>query len=473
MSSKINTIYVCSNCDTQFSKWSGRCLECGAWGTLQTQTIDEKEVLKREAAKVSPAEIVNLDSVKDGDLNRIKINIAEVDRVLGGGIVPGSLVLLGGEPGIGKSTIVVQIASKILTSLQLSGPPANHLPSKEKELEERAGRGVIYVSGEESAKQIKARLGRLKCNTKDFQFISETNVEKILVAVSKLSPNLVIIDSIQTVYSSLIPSEAGSINQIRASAVKFLEIAKEQNIAIILVGHIIKDGQLAGPKSLEHIVDTVIYLEVESAHGYRILRATKNRFGPVNELGIFEMTGAGFKEIINPGAIFIEAGEQEITGSVISCIVEGTRPFLVEVQALVTKTVFGYPQRKASGFDLNRLQILTAVLTKRASVNLTNQDVILNIVGGLRINDPSLDLAVCLAITSSLLNQVVDRKTFVLGEVGLGGEVRNVSKLEQRLAEAEKLGFARAIIPDCEAKAKEIRLEKVKNLGDVVKHVTN
>jgi len=448
MSNKISTIYVCSNCDAQFSKWNGRCLECGGWGTLQMQTIDQKTV-EQKATQVSPAEITEFSKTETKGLNRIKTNISEVDRVLGGGLVPGSLILLGGEPGIGKSTIVAQIAGTI-----------------------KSDSPVVYASGEESFNQVKDRLDRIKCNAKNIKFVNETNVEKIIAALNKVKPALAIIDSIQAVHTSVLPSESGSINQIRASAVKFLEIAKQQNIAIILIGHITKDGMIAGPKSLEHIVDTVIYLETETAHNYRILRATKNRFGSINELGIFEMTGSGFKEITNPSAVFIEQSEQKITGSVISCIIEGTRPFLVEIQALVTKTVFGYPQRKASGFDLNRLQVLTAVLTKRTKINLTNQDVILNIVGGLKINDPSLDLAICFAIVSSLLNQVVDRKTIVLGEVGLGGEIRNIAKLEQRLAEAEKLGFTKAIVPDCDVKAKKIKLEKIKNLANIIESLT-
>ncbi|MDD5031725.1 MAG: DNA repair protein RadA [Patescibacteria group bacterium] len=451
MSGKTQNIYVCANCDAQFSKWSGRCLECGAWGTLKMETRKQEEIDSRLGGKarekeVSQAEIINLEKIAENGLSRIKTNISELDRVLGGGIVPGSLVLLAGEPGIGKSTIVAQLADAI----------------------GKSHGDVIYLSGEESASQIKARLVRLNCNLEKIKFISETNVEKAIAAISSLAPALVVVDSIQAVYSTEVLAEAGGLNQIRASAVKFLELAKENNIAVILVGHITKDGQIAGPKSLEHIVDTVIYLETETANNYRVLRATKNRFGSVNELGIFEMTGSGFKEVINPGAVFIETSGEKITGSVISCILEGTRPFLVEIQALVTKTVFGYPQRKSSGFDLNRLQVLASVLTKRAKVNLVNQDIILNVVGGFRVNDPGLDLAVCLAITSSLLNQVIDRKTLVLGEVGLGGEVRNVSKLEQRLAEAEKLGFNRALAPDSEIKVKKLELVKIKNLEDMV-----
>lgn len=333
-------------------------MECGAWGTLQMQTVDRNE-LNEKNMNISPAETIDLKNIKNQDLNRIKTNISEIDRVLGGGIVPGSLILLGGEPGIGKSTIVAQILSGINQAEQ-----------------------AFYVSGEESASQIKNRLERLKCGFDKLKFISETNIEKVLAAISKEKPPVVIIDSIQTVYTSCADSEAGSISQIRACAVKLLEIAKQNDIAVILIGHITKDGSIAGPKSLEHIVDTVMYLETETTHDYRILRAVKNRFGSINEIGIFEMTSFGFKEIANPSTVFIDSAAQKISGSVISCVMEGTRPFLVEIQSLATKTVFGYPQRKASGFDLNRLQILTAVLTKKTKVNLTSQDVIINIVGG-------------------------------------------------------------------------------------------
>jgi len=447
--SNIKTIFVCSNCDAQFPKWSGRCLECGSWGTLTEELQDKKEETKKDAlSKIGSADLIDLKKVDTMNLKRLTTNITEIDRVLGGGLVPGSLTLLSGEPGIGKSTLVAQIANAL---------------SKDSL--------VIYASGEESAAQVKGRLERLNCSLDNLRFIGETNIEKIISSVLKAKPDLVIIDSIQTVYSSLIPSEAGSINQIRAGAVKFLEVAKEHDISVILIGHITKDGQVAGPKALEHIVDTVLYLEAETNNNYCLLRASKNRFGSTNELGILEMTGLGFKEVLNPSLVFIDAAHVELAGSVIGCVVEGTRPFLVDIQSLVSKTVFGYPQRKTSGFDLNRLQVLSAVLSKRTKINLTSQDIILNIVGGLRLNDPALDLAVCAAIISSNLNKNFDRHTIVLGEVGLGGEIRAVSKIEQRLAEAEKLGFTQAIIPNVEVKAKKIKIVKLKNLAELAEFI--
>ena len=441
----IKTIFVCSNCDAQFPKWSGRCLECGSWGTLTEQVTDSQDEKKEAVKKIGGAEIIDLAKIKSLSLERLKTNIGEIDRVLGGGLVPGSLVLLSGEPGIGKSTLVAQIASAVGKDYR-----------------------TIYTSGEESAVQVKARLDRLNCELSSLKFISETNVEKIYSSVLKAKPDILIIDSIQTVYSSLIPAEAGSISQIRAAAVKFLELAKENDIAVFLIGHITKDGQVAGPKSLEHIVDTVLYLESEANNNYCLLRTTKNRFGSVNELGVLEMTGFGFKEVKNPSLIFVEGGVESISGSVISCVIEGTRPFLADLQALVTKTSFGYPQRKTSGFDLNRLQVLSAVISKRTKINLALQDIILNVVGGLKISDPALDLAACTAIISSSLNKDFDRHTLVLGEVGLGAEVRNVFKLEQRLQEAERLGFTTAIIPNVEVKGGKLKLIKVKNLGDLV-----
>ncbi len=447
--SVIKTVFVCNNCDAQFPKWSGRCLECGSWGTLHEETLDskeaEKEAVKKAVNKTGGAEIIDLSAIKANTLERLKTGIDEIDRVLGGGLVPGSLVLLSGEPGIGKSTLVAQIANAV---------------GKNNE--------TVYVSGEESAAQVKSRLSRLECDLKNLKFISETNIEKIVSTAVRVKPDILIIDSIQTVYSSLIPTEAGNISQIRAAAVKFLELAKENDIAVLLIGHITKDGTVAGPKSLEHIVDTVLYLENETNNNYCLLRATKNRFGSVNELGVLEMTGTGFKEVKNPSLIFVESGLNNLSGSVIGCVIEGTRPFLVDMQALVTKTIFGYPQRKTSGFDAGRLQVLSAVISKRTKINLIGSDIILNVVGGLKISDPALDLAACTAIISSSANKNFDRRTIVLGEVGLGGEVRNVFRLEERLKEAERLGYTSAIIPNVEVKAGKLKLMKIKDLSGLV-----
>ncbi len=419
--SKPSTLYICTNCDAQFPKWQGRCSECGQWGSLTLGTAEEKDTPR---PSVAPAQVVRLSDVDTTEsFKRLSTGINEIDRVFGGGIVSGSITLLSGEPGVGKSTLVAQIADAV----------GKH--------------GVLYCSGEESLGQVRLRLERLGCDLTNLRFITATDIDKVLAAVEKEHPRLVIIDSIQTVHSSLVSQEAGSLNQIRAVAVRCLEIAKKSDIAFILIGHVTKDGFVAGPKSLEHLVDTVLYLEQETARGYELLRASKNRFGSTNELGIFEMTNKGFVPVENPTAIFLDEMAGVASGSATSCIIEGTRPFLVEVQALVTKTVFGYPQRKASGFDLNRLQVLAAVINKRTKFNLTNQDIILNVVGGLRVTDPGLDLAVTAAIVSSLLDKPLDRRSLILGEVGLGGEIRPVTQTPSRLKEAGKLGFKRAITP--------------------------
>jgi DNA repair protein RadA/Sms len=444
MPAGIKTIFICANCDAQFPKWSGRCLECGAWGTLTAGVTDAKAEKKAAAKKLGGASVLDFNAIPDTALTRRSTGSGEIDRVLGGGLVPGSLILLSGEPGIGKSTLAAQMAGGLGAKFS-----------------------TIYVSGEESASQVKSRLQRLATDFSNLKFISETNAEKICSTAAQLKPDIVIIDSVQTVYSALIPAEAGSVSQIRAAAVKFLELAKENDIAVILIGHITKDGLVAGPKSLEHIVDTVLYLENENTNNYCLLRAAKNRFGSASELGVLEMTGAGFKEVKNPSRVFLDSGSADISGSAIGCVMEGTRPFMVDLQALVTKTVFGYPQRKASGFDLNRLQVLSAVITKRTKINLTAQDIILNVVGGLKISDPALDLAACAAIISSALNKNWERRTVALGEVGLGAEVRNVFKLEARLKEAERLGFTAAVIPDMEVPGSKLRLLKIKNLDEL------
>jgi DNA repair protein RadA/Sms len=443
--SKSTNLFTCANCDAQYPKWQGRCNECGQWGTItQAETTTNNQPI------VAPATIVNLAEISSDDgFTRLKTNVEEIDRVFGGGIVSGSITLLAGEPGIGKSTLVAQIA--------------NQLNEKSK---------ILYASGEESLPQVKLRLERLNCSLEKFDFISDTDVDKIASAVEKNNPSLVIIDSIQTVHTNLIPGEAGSLNQIRASAVKFLEVAKRRNIAFIMIGHITKDGNIAGPKSLEHLVDTVLYLEQETARGYQLLRASKNRFGSTNELGIFEMTNAGFIPVKNPSAVFLEQDMNQASGSVVSCIIEGTRPFLVEIQALVTKTVFGYPQRKASGFDLNRLQVLVAVISKRTNIKLMAQDIIVNIVGGLRVDDPGIDAAICAAIISSALDKPIKNKQIILGEIGLGGELRGVSKLNLRLKEASDLGFTSALAPKIDKlDTKKIKTIAVTSLNDLMKNL--
>ena len=445
MTSSVKTIYTCAKCGAQFPKWSGRCLECSAWGTLGEELSDSHQEKAVNLKKIKPADVLDLKNIKSSSWHRLTTGLEEVDRVLGGGLVPGSLILLSGEPGIGKSTLVAQIAGTKKSKLS-----------------------VIYASGEESAAQVKNRFDRLGCNLDNLKFISDNNVEKIVAATKKNKPDLLIIDSIQTVYSSQVVSESGGISQIRAAAAQFLELAKENDIAVVLVGHITKDGQVAGPKSLEHIVDTVLLLESESSHNYSLLRSTKNRFGSVNELGVLEMTGAGFKEVKNPGAVFILDNVGAISGSVLGCVLEGTRPFMIDLQALVSKTVFGYPQRKASGFDLNRLQVLSAVISKRTTVNLLNQDIVLNVAGGLKISDPALDMAAVGAIFSSYLNKAMARDVVVLGELGLGGEIRNVFRLEERLKEAVRLGFKEAFIPDVEVKNKELKIHRIKNINELL-----
>lgn len=443
----LKKIYTCSHCDAQFPKWSGRCLECGSWGTLSEDVLDTQSEKKIEAKKISAVDALDLRTLKLEKAQRLLTGWQEIDRVLGGGLLPGSLLLLSGEPGIGKSTLAAQLADAL-----------------------GKGGDVLYVSGEESALQVKSRLERLKCDLSHLRFLGETSVEKIAATALKMKPTLMVVDSIQTVYSSMMPSEAGSLSQIRAVAVKFLEIAKEHGITTLLIGHITKDGQIAGPKSLEHIVDTVISLENEAGSNYCLLRTSKNRFGSINELGVLEMTGLGFIEAKDPSSVFLGSGAMSIAGSAIGCVLEGSRPFLVNIQALVTRTVFGYPQRKTSGLDLNRLQVLSAVIAKKGNINLVTRDIILNVVGGLKISDPALDLAVCAAIISSYLNKPLPDAVVILGEVGLGAELRPVFRLEQRLKEAEKLGFKSAIVPSgTEYKGGKLKLIKLNNLSELAK----
>jgi DNA repair protein RadA/Sms len=441
---KPQIIYSCTKCGAQFPKWTGRCLTCGAWGTVSEEIANDK--IQIDKIKVDNSQLIDFKTTQTVKFERLNTNISEFDRVLGGGIVAGSLVLLGGEPGIGKSTLILQICN------QLKSP-------------------ILYVSGEESASQIKMRLDRLKLNPADLKFLAENNIEKVVTFGLQEKPQLIIIDSIQTLYSHELPSEAGSINQVRICTVKLLEIAKKFNIAILLIGHVTKDGQVAGPKSLEHLVDAVLYLEASSSDDFRLLRCAKNRFGSTQEIGIFNMTSAGLEEIKNPSELFLPQNQEPRSGSVLTCIMEGSRPFLIEVQALVTKTMFGYPQRKSAGYDLNRLQMLIAVLIKRAQVPLLNQDTFLNITGGLKINETGADLAVCLAVISSLKDIIISPRTLILGEVGLGGEIRPVYQLEKRIEEALKLNFKKIIIPAGKSKSDREEVIPVKNLEQAIKAI--
>ncbi|MBT5338237.1 DNA repair protein RadA [Candidatus Falkowbacteria bacterium] len=445
---KTKTIFTCTKCDAQSPKWSGRCLSCGAWGTVEEAIGQSEKVKVRKVIAFDDKKLVDFNQISSENFQRTKLGLNEVDQIFGGGIVQGSITLIGGEPGIGKSTLVLQILKQL----------------------EGSEKTLLYISGEESAQQIKLRMDRLKYTANSLKFLSETNVEQICAAIRDLKPKIAIIDSIQTIYSNDVESEAGNVAQIRACTVKLLEVAKTTNTPVIITGHVTKDGSVAGPKTLEHLVDVVIYLEGDKFHGYRILRTSKNRFGSTNEIGVLEMTAEGLIEVKDPTKAFLSSSSQNIPGSVISCFMEGTRAFLVEVQALVTTTVFGFPQRKTSGYDLNRLQMIAAVLFKRAGLNLTNQDIHLNIVGGFRVTEPAIDLAVAMAIISALKNLSIPKNTIVIGELGLGGEIRTVSNIEKRIMEAEKLGFDKIIVPNVQInKNFKIQIQKAKNIVELSK----
>lgn len=410
-------------------RWSGKCETCGEWNCLAAASQPKPATGRQSSGNaVKPVALTKAGSAQG---RRISTGITELDQVLGGGIVPGSVILLGGEPGIGKSTLLLQAGC------------ANQASS------------VLYASGEESAEQIEMRAQRLKVKTDQLRFLSEMNVDNIIATIKDYKPGLVIIDSIQTVLSSDLSSVAGSITQVREAAYKLIEVAKSYNIPVIIVGHVTKEGNVAGPKTLEHLVDVVLYLEGDRYHSFRILRGAKNRFGSTNEVGVFEMKDHGLVEVKNPAGLFLAERQVGAPGSVITATLEGNRSFLVEVQGLTTRTVFGYPKRTASGYDVNRLQLLIAVLTKRAGLKLHDRDVYLNIVGGFKIKEPAVDLAVCLSVASSLLDKSMDPEMIVLGEVGLAGEVRTASQLTKRVSEAKKLGFKKVLLPKMKDKPQE------------------
>ncbi|HKW77663.1 MAG TPA: DNA repair protein RadA [Candidatus Limnocylindria bacterium] len=422
MPSKPKTAFVCQSCGNEFPKWIGRCPNCGGWNTL----VEERVVAapKGRGRTRAPREAIPLDAVPADAEQRLSTGIGEFDRVLGGGIVRGSLVLLGGDPGIGKSSLLMQASAAI------------------------AERGqVLYVSGEESAAQIKLRARRFGIETPNILVLAETDLGTIIEAIRRIKPIFSVIDSIQTMSSDVIGSAAGGVAQLRECAARLLDVAKGDDVPIFLVGHVTKEGAVAGPRVLEHIVDAVLYLEGERFHAFRILRATKDRFGSTDEVGVFEMGETGLREVANPSEVFLEERTKGVAGSVIVPTVEGTRPLLVEVQALVTPTSFGLPRRTVNGADPQRLAVLLAVLAKRAGVGLGQHDVYVNLVGGLRVREPAADLAVAVALASALRDKAADPRTVFVGELGLGGELRRVQRLAARLKEAQRLGFTRAVVP--------------------------
>ena len=446
---KAKTIFVCSECGNESPKWLGKCPACNSWNTFYEQKIEKYTETNKIEKKINNTP-KPLNSYVGQEANRTSTGYLELDRVLGGGLVKGSLILLGGEPGIGKSTLILQLCEKVQGEVK-----------------------VLYVSGEESAEQIKLRADRLEIKNQDLMFLGETDIDVIKDAISDMKPKLVIIDSIQTMYSDEITAAAGSVSQVREITSQIMRMCKAQQITTIIIGHVTKEGNIAGPRVLEHMVDTVLYLEGERYNTYRILRAVKNRFGSTNEIGMFEMREEGMCEVTNPSDILITEREDNPSGSCILASVEGTRPILVEVQALTSQTVFGLPKRTANGFDYNRLAVLIAVLEKKAGLSLGNQDVYLNIAGGMKISEPAADLGIIATVASSYKNVPIPQSTVVMGEVGLTGEVRRINLIEKRLKEAEKLGFKACIIPENNKKVLKdnykLDIIGVKSIGDMLR----
>ena len=424
---KMRAVFVCQECGQESLKWQGRCPECQAWNTLAERTVSVRPTpaMGRGRTNGPAAAPVELSAVSGEAYPRVVVGMPEFDRVLGGGIVPGSLVLIGGDPGIGKSTLLLQVAARIATGEQR----------------------VLYASGEESAHQLKLRAARLGIPGERLFLLTETNLAEALGHADQIQPDLVIVDSIQTVYTPDLQNAPGSVAQLRECTMRLMQWAKAGTVPVFIVGHVTKEGEIAGPRLLEHIVDVVLYLEGERFSSYRLLRGVKNRFGAVSEVGVFEMLGRGLAGVENPSEIFLAERQEGAIGSVIVPTIEGSRPVLVEVQALTSPTSLSLPRRTANGIDFSRLLLLTAVLTKRAGVRLSDQDVIVNVVGGLKIQEPAADLGVALAIASSHRDALLPGDIVALGELGLSGELRSVSHLERRLAEAERLGFARCVLP--------------------------
>ena len=442
------SVFFCQNCGHEENKWLGQCPMCKEWNTFVEENIS---VSKNSTVKLAKeAEVVALKNIATDNEERIYTQITELDRVLGGGIVPGSLVLVGGDPGIGKSTLLLQVCQRLCENKKQ----------------------VLYISGEESLKQIKLRANRMGEFKEDLYLLCETNLEVIRNIIEKRKPDVVVIDSIQTMYSEEVASAPGRVSQVRESTNVFMQLAKGLGISIFIVGHVTKEGTVAGPRVLEHMVDTVLYFEGDRHASYRILRGVKNRFGSTNEIGVFEMRQNGLVEVENPSEFMLNGKPEHASGSVVACSIEGTRPILIEIQALVCNSNFGMPRRTAAGTDYNRVNLLMAVLEKRLGLHLSNYDAYVNIAGGVKMNEPAIDLGIVMAIVSSYKNHPIDEKTIVFGEVGLSGEVRAVSMPEQRVAEAKKLGFETCILPEvCKDMVNGIdgiRVVGVKNIGDAM-----
>ena len=442
------SVYFCQNCGHEETKWLGQCPACREWNTFVEEKVPP--AMSKTVKERKEAQVVTLSSITADEDDRMLTTIAELDRVLGGGIVKGSLVLVGGDPGIGKSTLLLQVCRRLSA----------------------AGRKLLYISGEESLKQIKLRANRMGDFSDNLFLLCETSLDIIRGIIEQQKPDMVVIDSIQTMYHEEVGSAPGSVSQVRESTNIFMQLAKGLNIAIFIVGHVTKEGTVAGPRVLEHMVDTVLYFEGDRHASYRILRGVKNRFGSTNEIGVFEMRKEGLVEVKNPSEFMLRGKPEHASGSVVACAMEGTRPMLMEIQALVCKTNFGMPRRTAAGLDYNRVNLLMAVLEKRLGLPLSNYDAYVNIAGGIRLNEPAADLGIVLAIASSYKNRPIAEDVIVFGEVGLSGEVRAVTMPEQRVAEAKKLGFKTCVIPEVSVKSvgklEGITIVGVKSVGEAI-----
>jgi DNA repair protein RadA/Sms len=449
---KVKTVFSCQSCGYQSPKWLGRCPDCNSWNSFAEEDYAVPSNKGKDRLALYKYEPVLLRDVEAKEENRLKTDISELDRVLGGGIVRGSVVLIGGDPGVGKSTVSLQVSNQLT----------------------RQGKTVLYISGEESVAQTKLRAHRLGCaDSGNLYIVNQTDLSLIIEYIKKINPDVVIIDSIQVIFEPTISSSPGSVSQVRECAGMLTQLAKTKDISIFIIGHVTKEGAIAGPRVLEHIVDTVLYFEGDRFSIYRILRAVKNRFGSTNEIGVFEMSSGGLKEVSNPSEIFLSERPKDVSGSVVVPILEGSRPLLVEIQSLVSKSAFGYAQRKAQGFDFNRLSLLVAVLEKRMGFALEAQDLFVNVAGGIKIEDPGADLAVAVAVASAFTNKLVMPETAVIGEIGLAGEIRSTLQVSLRINEAEKLGFKHCVLPrnnykNLDYKNKKIELVPVATLKEAL-----